>query len=197
MRVLVTGVAGFIGSTLAERLIHDGHEVVGVDAFTPYYSRAIKAHNLLALRDERAFRFIDGDLNTIDLVALLDGVEVVYHQAAQAGVLASWGDTFQTYVDANIRAMQRLLEAARVVKLRRFVYASSSSVYGNTTDLPAREASVPAPVSPYGMTKLAGEHLCHIYATNFGIPTVSLRYFTVYGPRQRPDMGIISLFARS
>jgi nucleoside-diphosphate-sugar epimerase len=190
VRVVVTGVAGFIGSTLAERLIGDGHEVVGVDCFTPYYSRAIKEHNLRALRESRAFTFVDGDLCALDLSKLLDGVDVVYHQAAQAGVLASWGETFQTYIDSNIRAMQRLLEAARTAPLQRFVYASSSSIYGNTKDLPARETGMPAPVSPYGVTKLAGEHLCHLYATNFGVPTVSLRYFTVYGPRQRPDMGI-------
>jgi nucleoside-diphosphate-sugar epimerase len=191
MRTVVTGVAGFIGSTLAERLIADGHSVVGVDNFTPYYGRSIKEHNLLALRALPNFTFIEADLNALDLRALLRGVDVVFHQAAQAGVLASWGETFQTYIDSNIRAMQRLLEAARdQPTLRRFVYASSSSVYGNTRDLPARETGMTAPVSPYGVTKLAGEHLCHLYATNFGVPTVSLRYFTVYGPRQRPDMAI-------
>jgi UDP-glucuronate 4-epimerase len=190
MRALVTGVAGFVGSTLVERLIRDGHEVVGVDCFTPYYSRAIKEHNLLALHDAPAFTFIEGDLCALNLDALLDGIDVVFHQAAQAGVLASWGESFQTYIDSNIRAMQRLLEATRRHSLRRFVYASSSSIYGNTKDLPMRETGMPAPVSPYGVTKLAGEHLCHLYAENFGIPTVSLRYFTVYGPRQRPDMGI-------
>ncbi len=191
MRAMVTGVAGFVGSTLAERLIADGHEVLGIDSFLPYYPRAIKERNLLALRDQPRFTFIEGDLNALDLRGLLASVEVVFHQAAQAGVLASWGDTFGTYVDSNIRAMQRLLEAARdQPALRRFVYASSSSIYGDTPDLPARETGLPAPVSPYGVTKLAGEHLCHLYATNFGVPAVSLRYFTVYGPRQRPDMGI-------
>lgn len=191
MRTLVTGVAGFVGSTLAERLLADGHAVVGIDNFTPYYGRAIKEHNLATLRAQPGFTFMDGDLNALDLRATLDGVEVVFHQAAQAGVLASWGETFQTYIDSNIRAMQRLLEAARdQPALQRFVYASSSSVYGNTRDLPARETGMTAPVSPYGVTKLAGEHLCHLYATNFGVPTVSLRYFTVYGPRQRPDMAI-------
>ncbi len=191
MRTIVTGVAGFIGSSLAERLIADGHAVVGVDCFTPYYARTIKEHNLAWLRDQPNFTFLEGDLNELDLRALLDGADVIVHQAAQAGVLASWGASFQTYVDANIRATQRLLEAARDLgSLRRFVYASSSSVYGNTPDLPARETGLPAPVSPYGVTKLAGEHLCNLYAANFGVPTVSLRYFTVYGPRQRPDMGI-------
>ena len=190
MKILVTGAAGFIGSTIAERLIADGHVVVGVDCFTPYYGRAIKEHNLLALRDHERFTFIEGDLNTLDLDHVLEGVEIVFHQAAQAGVLASWGASFSSYIDSNIRAMQRLLEAVRTHPVHRFVYASSSSIYGNTRDLPARETGMPAPVSPYGVTKLAGEHLCHLYATNFGIPTVSLRYFTVYGPRQRPDMGI-------
>jgi nucleoside-diphosphate-sugar epimerase len=191
MHTLVTGVAGFIGSSLAERLVAEGHEVVGVDCFTPYYARSLKEHNLLELRERPNFTFIEGDLNALDLRGLLDGVAVVFHQAAQAGVLASWGASFQTYVDANIRATQHLLEAARdLPDLARLVYASSSSVYGNTPDLPARETGLPAPVSPYGVTKLAGEHLCNLYAANFGVPTVSLRYFTVYGPRQRPDMGI-------
>lgn len=190
MNILVTGAAGFVGSSLAERLIADGHTVVGIDAFIPYYPRQIKEHNLLKLRTMPAFTFHEADLNKVDLDMLLDGVDVIYHQAAQAGVLASWGASFQTYIDSNIRAMQRLLEAVRRHPVQRFVYASSSSVYGNTSDLPARETGHTAPVSPYGMTKLAGEHLCHLYTTNFGIPTVSLRYFTVYGPRQRPDMGI-------
>jgi UDP-glucose 4-epimerase len=188
--MVVTGVAGFVGSTLAERLIADGHDVVGIDNFTPYYKRSIKEHNLIKLLDESRFTFIEGDLNTIELDNVLLDTAVVFHQAAQAGVLASWGDSFQTYVDSNIRAMQRLLETAKHYPLQRFVYASSSSVYGNTLDLPAREAGLPAPVSPYGVTKLAGEHLCNLYAANFGVPAVSLRYFTVYGPRQRPDMGI-------
>ena len=191
MRTLVTGVAGFVGSSLAERLIADGHDVLGIDNFTPYYNRAIKEHHLATLRTLPGFTFVEADLNALDLRATLAGIDVVFHQAAQAGVLASWGETFQTYIDSNIRAMQRLLEAARdQPALQRFVYASSSSVYGNTRDLPARETGMTAPVSPYGVTKLAGEHLCHLYATNFGVPTVSLRYFTVYGPRQRPDMAI-------
>jgi UDP-glucose 4-epimerase len=176
---------------LAERLIADSHSVVGIDSFTPYYPRLIKEHNLAALRGQSGFTFIEADLNALDLRSLLIGIDVVFHQAAQAGVLASWGEAFSTYIDANIRATQCLLEAAREHStLQRFVYASSSSVYGNTRDLPAREAGRTAPVSPYGVTKLAAEHLCHLYATNFGVPTVSLRYFTVYGPRQRPDMAI-------
>jgi nucleoside-diphosphate-sugar epimerase len=188
--ILVTGAAGFIGSSLAERLIDEGETVIGIDIFTPYYPRVIKEHNLQRLRTEPRFTFIEGDLNNVDLDALIAKVDIIYHQAAQAGVLASWGEAFSTYIDCNIRATQRLLEAVRRNPVQRFVYASSSSVYGNTTDLPARETGRPQPVSPYGVTKLAAEHLCNLYASNFGIPTVSLRYFTVYGPRQRPDMAI-------
>lgn len=189
-KMLITGVAGFIGSSLAERLITEGETVVGIDCFTSYYPRPIKDHNLQGLRTQPGFTFVEGDLNSVDLDALLDGVDVIYHQAAQAGVLASWGETFNSYTDCNIRATQRLLEAARRHPIKRIVYASSSSVYGTTTDLPMRESGMTNPVSPYGVTKLAAEHLCRLYASNFGLPTVSLRYFTVYGPRQRPDMGI-------
>jgi nucleoside-diphosphate-sugar epimerase len=190
MRCFVTGVAGFIGSHLAERLIELGHEVVGLDRFTDYYPRATKEANLTKLRASTAFRLIEEDLATASLDALLDGAEVVFHQAAQPGVRASWGQTFDAYTRDNILATQRLLEAVKGrASVRRFVYASSSSVYGDTADLPMREASLPRPYSPYGVTKLAAEHLCELYRNNFGVPTVSLRYFTVYGPRQRPDMG--------
>jgi nucleoside-diphosphate-sugar epimerase len=189
-KILITGVAGFIGSSLADRMIAMGHEVVGIDNFLPYYPRSFKERNLKQSLQNAHFSLIEEDLNTVDLGKLLDGVNIIFHQAAQAGVLASWGDSFQIYVDSNIRATQRLLEFLRTYPVDRFVYASSSSVYGNTTDLPAQETGRPAPVSPYGVTKLAAENLCYLYATNFGIPTVSLRYFTVYGPRQRPDMGI-------
>jgi UDP-glucose 4-epimerase len=132
---------------------------------------------------------VEGDLLTIDVSPLIEGVDWIFHQAAQAGVRASWGQDFSRYVDCNILVTQRLLEAVVNVKgLRRFVYASSSSVYGDTTALPVTESVLPFPVSPYGVTKLAAEHLCTLYQRNFGVPTVSLRYFTVYGPRQRPDM---------
>lgn len=189
MRCLVTGVAGFIGSHLAERLLADGHEVCGIDAFVDYYPRQIKERNLEELRSSRRFRFIEGNLLDFDLLQLLDGVDQVFHQAAQAGVRASWGQEFSRYVDCNVLTTQRMLEAVlRVKSVQRFVYASSSSIYGDSPSLPVSESLTPHPVSPYGVTKLAGEHLCRLYHDTFGVPTVSLRYFTVYGPRQRPDM---------
>ncbi len=188
MRALVTGVAGFIGSTLAERLVADGHEVVGIDCFLDYYPRAVKEGNLAALAAGPRFRFVEASLVDADLGGLLEGVDWVFHQAAQAGVRSSWGADFRIYSDNNVYATQRLLEACRSTSLSKFVYASSSSVYGDTTDLPMRETSMPRPVSPYGVSKLAAEHLVWLYFKNFGLPTVSLRYFTVYGPRQRPDM---------
>lgn len=196
MRCFVTGVAGFVGSHLAERLLKDGHSVCGIDAFIDYYPRAIKEQNLIALRDYANFRFIEGDLldaSLISLPALLEGVDWIFHQAAQAGVRASWGKEFARYVDCNVLATQVLLEAAheqekRGTPVQRIVYASSSSVYGDTLTFPISEEAATQPLSPYGMTKLAAEHLCTLYHRNFGLPTVSLRYFTVYGPRQRPDM---------
>lgn len=187
MRALVTGVAGFIGSSIARRLLLEGDSVVGVDSFTPYYARQLKGANLTSLLGPR-FTFMPGDLNEIDL-GFLDDVDVIYHQAGQPGVRSSWGPEFATYVRNNVGATQRLLQAARgLSSLRRFVYASSSSVYGDAERFPTYETDRPRPVSPYGVTKLAGEHLVSLYGTNFGLPTVSLRYFTVYGPGQRPDM---------
>jgi nucleoside-diphosphate-sugar epimerase len=189
MHCLVTGVAGFVGSHLAERLLADGHEVCGIDAFIDYYPRSLKEKNLEGPRSWKGFTFIEGDLLTIDLPPLIEGVDWIFHQAAQAGVRSSWGTEFSRYVDCNVLATQRLLEAVVGLKgLQRFVYASSSSIYGDTKILPVMESVTPLPVSPYGMTKLAAEHLCTLYWRNFGVPTVSLRYFTVYGPRQRPDM---------
>jgi UDP-glucose 4-epimerase len=187
-RTLVTGVAGFIGSHLAEALLERGEEVVGVDAFTDYYDPALKQANVARAARHPRFRLVRGDLNEIALEPLIEGVETVYHQAAQAGVRASWGREFTTYTRQNIDATQRLLECFRERPLRKFVYASSSSVYGETVLLPMREDAPLAPHSPYGVTKLAGEFLARLYHRNFGVPTVSLRYFTVYGPRQRPDM---------
>lgn len=189
MRCLVTGVAGFVGSHLAERLIDLGHEVVGVDRFADYYPRPLKEENLERLRANPRFRLVEADLAESDLGPIVDGINIVYHQAAQAGVRASWGKTFESYVRDNVFSTQRLLEAVRGRDLQRFVYASSSSVYGDAVELPMRETAAPRPHSPYGVTKLAAEHLCELYRHNFGVPTASLRYFTVYGPRQRPDMG--------
>jgi nucleoside-diphosphate-sugar epimerase len=188
--VLVTGVAGFIGSHLAERLLREGYRVVGIDCFADYYPRSQKELNLGALRNQRGFTFLELNLVSADLLKLLasEKVEVIFHEAAQAGVRASWGSEFSTYARDNILATQRLLEAARAHGVDRFIYASSSSVYGDTDALPMRETGRPQPISPYGVTKLAAEHLCQLYHTNFRVPTVSLRYFTVYGPRQRPDM---------
>ncbi|HEU5083087.1 MAG TPA: NAD-dependent epimerase/dehydratase family protein [Acidimicrobiales bacterium] len=193
MPQLVTGVAGFIGSQLAESLVAAGEEVVGVDCFTPYYDRADKEANLAALREHDGFRLVEADLRDADLQPLLEGVDVVYHQAAQPGVRLSWSDGFATYDSCNVLATQRLLEASLHAGVRRVVYASSSSVYGNAERYPVTEGDLPRPHSPYGVTKLAAEHLCGLYAANHGLSTVSLRYFTVYGPRQRPDMAFHKL----
>ncbi len=187
-KCLVTGVAGFIGSHLAERLVGDGHEVVGVDCFSDYYPRAIKERNLERLRSSDHFSFVEADLCTAELSPLLEGVSHALHLAAQPGVRASWGQSFAIYTEHNVLATQRLLEAAKEQGITRFVFASSSSVYGDTPDLPMHEGSPLHPISPYGVTKLAAEHLCRLYQYNFGLATVLLRYFTVYGPRQRPDM---------
>jgi UDP-glucose 4-epimerase len=189
MRALVTGVAGFIGSTLAERLLADGADVVGIDCFIDYYPRAIKERNLSALVGRPAFRFIESSIQDADLSALLGDRTHVFHLAAQAGVRKSWGRDFAVYTVNNIEATQVLLEACTKVTLDRIVYASSSSVYGDNVAMPMREDALPQPVSPYGVTKLAAEQLCYLYHVNYGLPTVSVRYFTVYGPRQRPDMG--------
>lgn len=186
-RCLVTGAAGFIGSHLSQRLLDAGCEVVGVDCFTDYYDPALKRANLQGLCSRPRFRLVEADLARAALEPLLEGARYVFHQAGQPGVRGSWGRSFEPYVAANVLATQRLLEAARAAPLERFVYASSSSVYGNAEELPVSERALPRPVSPYGVTKLAGEHLATLYAER-GVPTVSLRYFTVYGPRQRPDM---------
>ena len=189
MKALVTGTAGFIGSTLSRALLEGGAEVVGLDCFTDYYGRDVKEENLSGLRRQPRFRFVEDMLQTTDLAALLEGVTHVFHLAAQAGVRKSWGDDFRTYTSHNVDATQRLLEAVKDRPLEKFVYASSSSVYGDNAPIPMVEETYLQPVSPYGVTKLAAEHLCHLYFVNHGVPTVSLRYFTVYGPRQRPDMG--------
>ena len=184
---LVTGAAGFIGSHLTERLLAMGLEVTGVDCFTDYYDTALKRRNLETALSHPRFRLLEIDLGAADLAALPDA-SVVFHQAAQAGVRASWGRDFASYVHHNVLATQRLLERYRDAKLERFVYASSSSVYGDAERYPTDEDLLPRPFSPYGVTKLAGEHLVLLYGRNFGLPVAALRYFTVYGPRQRPDM---------
>lgn len=189
MRCLVTGAAGFIGSSISDRLLSDGHRVIGVDCFTDYYPREIKENNLKNALEFSEFRLIEEDLLNLDLEGLLDGVDWVFHEAAQAGVRMSWGSYFDTYLHNNVQVTQRLLEAAKSSSITRLVYASSSSVYGDAPELPLRETARPQPVSPYGVTKLAAEHLGHLYHVNHGVPFVGLRYFTVYGPRQRPDMG--------
>ena len=188
MKSVITGVAGFIGSHLAERMLAAGHEVVGVDNFLDNYPRRFKDHNLENFLNHPRFAFVGEDLLRADLSRLLSDASYVFHLAGQPGVRASWGKEFTRYTDNNITATQLLLEASKDVPLAKFVYASTSSVYGDTDDLPMREDGLTRPVSPYGATKLAAEHLCHLYCKAFGVPTVSLRFFTVYGPRQRSDM---------
>jgi nucleoside-diphosphate-sugar epimerase len=191
--VVVTGAAGFVGSHLCEALLDDGVEVRGVDAFTDFYPRSTKEANLAPLHGRSRFSFVEGDLTEMDLPALLGGVEVVFHLAGQPGVRPSWGREFGEYVRHNIAATQCLLETVKDLALRKLVYASSSSVYGDAESYPTSETFRPRPVSPYGVTKLAAEHLCELYRSNFGVPTASLRLFTVYGPRQRPDMAFSRL----
>lgn len=186
---LVTGAAGFIGGHLVERLVASGHVVRAVDCLTPYYDVRQKRETLAVLERLAGCTVHADDLRDADLDALLDGVDVVYHQAGQPGVRASW-DAFESYVEHNVLVTRRLLDASSRAGLRCFVYASSSSVYGDRTAYPTTESDLPAPQSPYGVTKLAAEHLCGVYGRNAGVPTVSLRYFTVYGPRQRPDMAM-------
>ncbi len=185
MKVLVTGCAGFIGSHLVERLLDKGYDAVGVDCFTDYYPRKIKENNIANFVDQ--IEFIEKDILEMD-IDILKNVDIVFHLAAQAGVRASWGENFEIYTRNNILTTQRLLEGCKKYGVQKFVYASSSSVYGNVNELPMREDMYPRPHSPYGVTKLAGENLCELYRANYGVKTISLRYFTVYGERQRPDM---------
>jgi UDP-glucose 4-epimerase len=196
--VFITGVAGFIGSSLADRLLADGHAVVGIDSFEDYYARSMKEANLANACRHPRFCLIegnlldlalDGDKSVQYLRTAIEESDFVFHLAAQAGVRASWGSSFRVYAENNVLATQLLLEATKNTNAQRVIYASSSSVYGDSPQLPLREDGECRPLSPYGVTKLAGEHLCNLYLANFHVPTVSLRFFTVYGPRQRPDMG--------
>ena len=185
-KILVTGGAGFIGSSLVDKLLERGHEIVGIDCFTDYYSREIKEENILNALKNKKFKLIEEDVLGRDK---FPEVDYVFHLAAQAGVRASWGKRFEVYTRNNVQVTQKLLEFYKDLSIKKFVYASSSSVYGDA-GLPMREDSLLKPVSPYGVTKLAGENLCYLYYKNYNVPVISLRYFTVYGPRQRPDMAI-------
>ena len=189
MKVAVTGAAGFIGSHLVDRLLADGHEVVGIDSFSDYYSREAKVRNLMTGRANPRFSFEELDLATDDVSRPLEGAQVVYHLAGRPGVRAAMTQ-FDQYLRENVVATQRLLEAVKGLPLRSFVYAGSSSVYGDAEVFPTAESALPAPLSPYGVTKLAGEHLSYVYWKNFQVPAVRVRYFSVYGPRMRPDLMI-------
>jgi UDP-glucose 4-epimerase len=185
---LVTGCAGFIGSHLADALLEDGHSVLGVDCFNDNYARAAKWANLTRASEYDDFRLVTADLVETDVRALIEDCDVVFHLAGEPGVRSSWGSRFDRYTHHNVAATQRLLEAARELPPRRFVYASSSSVYGDALALPTHEDDTPRPLSPYGVTKLAAEQLCVLYGVEHDVDTVALRYFSVFGPRQRPDM---------
>ncbi|MCI0601943.1 NAD-dependent epimerase/dehydratase family protein [bacterium] len=189
MKAIVTGAAGFIGSHLCEELVSKGYEVTGVDSFLDYYPRWIKESNLQKLRTATGFQLLDQNILDVDWGPLLSTTDVVFHLAAQAGVRSSWSKNFIIYTKNNIEATQLLLEESKRCNLKKFVFASTSSVYGDTEEIPMKEEALLKPVSPYGVTKVAAEDLCYLYWRSFGIPCVSLRYFTVYGPRQRPDMG--------
>jgi UDP-glucose 4-epimerase len=198
-RILVTGAAGFIGSHLVDRLLELGHEVTGVDCFTDYYSRDLKQRNLDRTLSHGRFRFLEGDLLHSNLDKIIGDVDKVVHLAGEPGVRSSWGERFSVYVERNVRATQRLLEAASHVGLEQFVLASSSSVYGPDNGGPVAENDPQRPASPYGLSKLAAEELVGLYAREHAVPATILRYFTVYGPRQRPEMALsrfISLVAR-
>jgi nucleoside-diphosphate-sugar epimerase len=194
MKIVVTGAAGFIGSHLCRRLLEEGCSVSGIDCFSDYYPRWIKEKNVAPLLKSRSFKLIAEDLAAWPLKKTLKSADAVFHLAAQAGVRASWGDNFHTYIKNNIQVTQNLLEAAKGLPLKKIVFASSSSVYGLTPDLPMIETSSLQPLSPYGVTKLAAEKLCFLYYKNYGVPTVALRFFTVYGPGQRPDMAFHKFF---
>jgi UDP-glucuronate 4-epimerase len=192
---LVTGVAGFIGSHLAEELIACGHEVIGVDCFTTYYTPEQKRRNLVPLLRLRPFRFIEADVLHLDRKELPSAIDCVFHLAGQPGVRSSWGPGFETYLRQNVASTQCLLDLAVAVHASRFVLASSSSVYGGCIGELLRERDTLRPLSPYGVSKQAAEQLCRAYAEEFRVPVAVLRYFSVYGPRQRPDMAFQRFFA--
>ena len=186
---IVTGAAGFIGSHLSEKLLENGFKVIGIDCFTDYYSKKIKKNNMISFQNNKNFKLIESDLMEIDLISIIKESEFLFHEAGQPGVRASWGDQFDTYVKDNILVTQKILESAKEVKtLEKIVMASSSSVYGEQEGIMIENKTIPSPISPYGVTKLASENLGLTYASNYDLPVTSLRYFTVYGPRQRPDM---------
>jgi nucleoside-diphosphate-sugar epimerase len=185
---LVTGCAGFIGSQLVDSLLADGQSVIGIDCFNDNYSRSLKLRNLRHLVDWDAFEFVPIDLSRGDLLDIAAQCDVVYHLAAEPGVRSSWGERYEQYVRNNVLATQHVLEAVKELPGVRFVYASSSSVYGDSEDMPTHEGSALRPLSPYGQTKASMEFLCELYRMSYGVDAVGLRYFTVYGPRQRPDM---------
>jgi UDP-glucuronate 4-epimerase len=196
MRALVTGCAGFVGSHLTEALLEDGESVLGIDCFNDNYARPQKLRNLERARDWDAFEFVPIDLSRGALEDEVAECDAVFHLAAEPGVRASWGSRFDYYLQNNVLATQHLLEAAKACPEKRFVFASSSSIYGQAEKLPTRETDTPQPFSPYGTTKLAAEHLCQLYHGNYGVQTVILRYFSVFGPRQRPDMAF-TIFSRA
>ena len=197
VRALVTGCAGFIGSHLTEHLLARRCHVLGIDSFSDYYSRDTKLANIAIAREDEDFQLMEADLASMDLTAALDGVDVVFHLAAQPGVRPSWGTQFGRYLNDNVAATQVLLEAVAASSVRRTVFASSSSVYGDAASFPTPETAPQSPVSPYGVTKVAGENLCRIYGKQHGLELTTLRFFTVYGPRQRPDMAFSRFISKA
>ena len=194
MRALVTGCAGFIGSHLTESLLESGQEATGVDCFNENYGRRRKLRNLERCHEWDSFEFVPIDLARGDLQELVEECDTIFHLAAEPGVRTSWGRRFEAYLRNNVLATQHLLEAARESPEKRFVFASSSSIYGQAERFPTSETDIPRPFSPYGVTKLSAEHLCALYHANYGVNVVALRYFSVYGPRQRPDMAFDKFF---
>jgi len=188
MKTLITGAAGFIGSHLAAECAAQGWDVIAIDSLTDYYNPVAKQRNLAAIEATSGVTVIRGDLAEEPIDDLVDDADLVFHLAAQPGVRTSWGQQFDTYVRENVTLVQRLLESCKETTLEKFVFASSSSVYGDAETLPTGEEAPLLPVSPYGATKVLGENLCRVYWRNWGVPVTCVRYFTVYGPRQRPDM---------